>query len=356
MGGIKKLFKTMLVRVVRDAAFWQLNLLVWFGVGSAVFLVRWMFHHDPVRALVLTLVGEMVGMGLSFLLHPVYRRAGLAFEMRTAMVIVGCSLGASLLVALLTRGFVELTGWYMPGFTPLEGVFLQFILLWIVFMGWSFGYFWLKTGMALHGEARVAALAVDEARRMELETLRARLDPHFLFNSLNAVATLIPTDPSAAIQMVRKMAEYLRYSLERRRSPLAFVSEEVSAARSYLEVERVRFGSRLVFDFEVDAVVESREVPSFLLQPLVENAIKHGLHASEMPMRLGVRISDRGETLCILVENTGRLRGGPDGVGLATLRRRLELHYPGRHVFLLHQVGEVVRAELELRGTPCCVS
>lgn len=353
---MRTIWKNLLLRLGRNAAFWQLNLLIWFGVASSVFFVRWMFHHDPFRALVLTIVGEMTGMGLTFLLHPVYRRAGLAFEMHTAVVIVACSLGASLFVAVLTRGFVHLTGWYMPGFTPLEGAFLQFVLLWIVFMGWSFGYFWLKTEIALRGESRLADIAMEEAQRMELETLRSQLDPHFLFNSLNGVATLIPADPEAATEMVRKMADYLRYSLEHHSRPISYLSEEASAVAAYLEVERARFGERLAFSLEIDPAAGHREVPTFLLQPLVENAIKHGLHASSSPMNLSVRVTSSGDDLLISVENTGSLAGGPDGVGLSTLRRRLELHYPSRHRFAIFQAGGSVRAEIQLHGSPCYAS
>jgi LytS/YehU family sensor histidine kinase len=189
---------------------------------------------------------------------------------------------------------------------------------------------------------------------MELRLLRAQLDPHFLFNALNSVAAEIPVHPDAALETVHELSEYFRYSLGHRNLVLAPLSAELDAVAAYLRVEQVRFGERLVATVEAEVEARQRDVPSFLLQPLVENAVKHGLESDRCEIRVTARCE--GEALLIDVSNPGRL---PDdlhvieGVGLETLRRRLELHYPGRADFELSQMNGMVTAGLILRGMPC---
>ena len=192
---------------------------------------------------------------------------------------------------------------------------------------------------------------------MELYFLRAQLDPHFLFNALNGVATQIPAQPNSALAMVRELAGYLRYSLDHRHDAVTSLSEELDALAGYLKIERERFGERLQTRIDATPEARSRLVPSFLLQPIVENAVKHSLQHSQPPWSLSIEawITDEG-ALRIAIRNTGTLAPNPnrvEGVGLQILRRRLELHYPDRHRFLLAGVDGEVRAEIEMEGDPC---
>jgi LytS/YehU family sensor histidine kinase len=341
--------------MVQGITFWHLNLLIWLAFGTAVFLVRWIFHGDIARALIFTLFSELVGFGFTLLLRPVYRK--LDFEIRTAFVVAIFSLIASVVLACLTHLFADLTGWHNPNFTPFENFLLRILLMWMVFLGWSFGYFWLKTGAALKNETLIAEAAVREAQRMELQMLRAQLDPHFLFNSLNGIVAEISQHPDTASDMLRELSDYLRYSLDHRKKAISPLSDELEAMKSYLAIEKTRFGERLELDYKISAAAGWRQVPSFLLQPLVENAIKHGLHASTQPIKLSISATIRDGGLEIIVANTGRLapaNNAPAGVGLDTLRRRLDLHYPWRHSFEMIQAEGWVRASIILKGDPCC--
>ncbi len=334
--------------------FWHLNLLLWLAFGAAVFMVRVIFHADVARALIFTLFSELVAFGVSLLLRPIYRK--LDFEIRTAFLVAVFSLISAVVLAFLTHLFADLTGWHNPRFNPFENFLLRILLMWMVFLGWSFGYFWLKTGAALKNEMLVAEAAVVEAQRMELQMLRAQLDPHFLFNSLNGIVAEISQHPDTAVEMLRELSDYLRYSLDHRKKAISPLSDEIEAMKSYLAIEKTRFGERLELSFDISDQARWRQVPSFLLQPLVENAIKHGLHASNHPMKLEITATLKEGDLEIVVTNTGQLapdNKSPEGLGLDTLRRRLDLHFPWRHSFQIIEDHGQVRAVLLLKGEPC---
>jgi len=342
--------------ILRAISFWRLNLLVWLTLAAVFFFVRWILHQDLVHAFILTVAGESAAFLLTLVLRSVYRRNGLAFDLRTAVIIASLSLLASASLAGAAHLLTHLTGWYNPHFTPLEDSVLRMLLMWTVFLGWSFGYFWLKAEDALRSETLLAKEAVSEAHRMELRMLRAQLDPHFLFNSLNGIATQIRSHPDSATEMVRELSDYLRYSLDHRKRAVGPLSDELDAMKAYLEIEKARFGERLSVRIDASAEARCRDVPSFLLQPLVENAIKHGLSSSRQPMELILSASVQDDLLDIEIANTGSLPSADstkDGVGLDTLRRRLDLNYPRRHKFVLVADHGRVRANLLLRGKPC---
>jgi LytS/YehU family sensor histidine kinase len=191
---------------------------------------------------------------------------------------------------------------------------------------------------------------------MELQLLRAQLDPHFLFNSLNGIAAEIPPHPDAALQMVRELSDYLRYSLDHRHRASAPLSTELDAMSAYLRIEQARYGDRLKTTLDADAESRSRPVPSFLLQPMVENAVKHGMNEALPSWELNVSARMEKGKLVIEVKHSGRMdesKGKAKGIGLETLHRRLELHYPSRHRFVLEENNGQICARLELEGDPC---
>jgi len=342
--------------ILRAVSFWPLNLLAWLTLAAVFFFVRWILHQNVGHALFFTVAGESAAFILTLVLRSVYRSVGIAFDLRAAVVVAILSLVASVLLACFSLSLTLLTGWANPHFTPLENVILRLLLMWTVFMGWSFGYFWLKTEIALKNETLLAEEAVRESHRMELQMLRAQLDPHFLFNSLNGIATEIKSHPDSATEMVRELSDYLRYSLDHRKCALGPLSDELDAMGAYLKIEKARFGERLSVEIQAEPQARWKKVPSFLLQPLVENAIKHGLSNSRHPMELSISASVRGDMLSIEVANTGNVNGplaSKDGVGLDTFRRRLDLHYPHRHKFALTSEQGCVHAKLQLQGEPC---
>ncbi len=177
---------------------------------------------------------------------------------------------------------------------------------------------------------REATLALS-AQRAELAALRAQVHPHFLFNSLNTVSALIGYDPPKAREACLLLAEYLRGTLRAQDHALVSLGEEWALAERYLAVESLRLGERLKLEIDVEEGARSCQVPSLLLQPLVENAITHGIAPVDEPGPLRVQARRRSGRLAIELENgidtTPRRREG--GTGLANVRARLAAQYGG---------------------------
>jgi hypothetical protein len=338
------------------SSFWRFNLSIWAIFGIFEFTVRYLTFQDVGRALGLTMLQEPLAFLISGLLYFFYRRPSLVdpFRFSTAAWMVLLSLLAGFLQSAISRMFVDMTGWHSPGWTEREEWLFRIIFISLVYLMWSLVFFGLKTrAMAHNNEARARA-AAEEAQRMELHLLRAQLDPHFLFNSLNGIASEIQTHPDAALEMVHELSDYLRYSLDHRHSMLAPLASELDAVAAYLRIEQARFGDRMEASVEAEVDARRRLVPSFLLQPLVENAVKHGLQEERCELRIYAGLE--GDVLTISVSNPGHLPPSLEvieGVGLETLRRRLAFHYPNRSEFELSQMDGVVTAELKLKGDPC---
>ena len=168
------------------------------------------------------------------------------------------------------------------------------------------------------------------AREAELKALKAQLDPHFLFNSLNSISALCGSNPASARTLTTLLAEYLRKSLRIGNAESITLSEELELASSYLAVERIRFGPRLEFVQNVDEQVRGYRVPPLLLQPLVENAVTHGIgHLVEGGVvQIDANLGDDG--VRISIENRcdpDRPSSSGQGIGLANTRRRIQTFY-----------------------------
>ncbi|HYB54073.1 MAG TPA: two-component regulator propeller domain-containing protein, partial [Thermoanaerobaculia bacterium] len=174
----------------------------------------------------------------------------------------------------------------------------------------------------------------------KLNALQAQLRPHFLANTLNSILALIGTDGARARRMVERLGDLLRASLETDPGQVVTLDRELSILELYLGIERMRFRDRLEVGFDVDPAVRAADVPNFLMQPLVENAIRHGMHGKSG--KASIRIEARREAgrLILHVEDNGPgipAGGGtrPGGIGVRNTRQRLETLYPGKHLFEL---------------------
>jgi LytS/YehU family sensor histidine kinase len=168
--------------------------------------------------------------------------------------------------------------------------------------------------------------------------LRAQLDPHFLFNSLNTISVLMREDVDAADRVLVTLSRLLRRALEGSGAAEVPLREEVAFVEAYLEIEKARFADRLTYRVDVGPKLLEARVPSLLLQPLVENAVRHGLARRvdfETPGRIEIAAEEREGTLRLTVRDNGPGLDGTEtpGVGLANTRSRLRLLYGDRHAF-----------------------
>ena len=165
-----------------------------------------------------------------------------------------------------------------------------------------------------------------------LQTLKMQVNPHFLFNTLNSIAVLIrKQDGDGAERMLGKLSDFFRLTLEQGEDQMVTVAEEIRLTRKYLEIEQVRFGERLEVEYRVDDACLARHIPVLILQPLVENAIKHGLGKKTGKCRLQISIDDTPEGLQLNVcddgAGTNTDKPAKTGVGLGTIQSRLTAMY-----------------------------
>ncbi|MFT3740685.1 MAG: histidine kinase [Breznakibacter sp.] len=167
-------------------------------------------------------------------------------------------------------------------------------------------------------------------KEAELKALKAQLNPHFLFNSLNSISSLTITDPDKAREMVNKLSDFLRQSLRSHNDTLHPLRDELANMERYLEIERIRFGDRLWSEFEIDDRCEHTTLPAMLLQPLYENAVKHGVYESIEPVSIRTFCQMNNDCLEISIINNydpeAIARKG-ESVGLENVRNRLRMLY-----------------------------
>jgi two-component system, LytTR family, sensor kinase len=224
----------------------------------------------------------------------------------------------------------------------------------------------LGLSYALHYSRESQARAVKEAQletslvQAKLRTLEAELQPHFLFNTLHAISSLVHTNPDGADRMISRLSDLLRLTFDRSGAARVSLQEELEFLQKYLEIEQTRFQDRLTVRFDVDPETLDAEVPRLILQPLVENAIKHGvspkpgaglvqISAKRQGQKLWIEISDNGVGLSAGAR--ARLRSG---VGLSNTRDRLECLYGADHriQFSDETKGLAVSLEIPFKQAP----
>ena len=318
----------------------------------------------------------LIGFLLSLLLGRVYDRVGVgpeSFGRTLAISVTGAiaagivwniafyyyrQFGAATVHSIMLGAPSSLR--FRPGWI-LDGALVQCVL---PLFGWSLVHLGLQYNTALREQREQALRAVAEARDARLRMLAYQLNPHFLFNTLNSIRALINEDRQRAREMVTALSGYLRYALVERPLHVALLEEEVESVRGYLAIEKVRFEERLDVRMDIEPAALRCEVPAFLLNPLVENALKHGAPPSPGEP-LVVRVKAwlvEPDRLRLMVDNTGvwkgkplrervlgeRDDGEPGGLGLANVRARLRALHPGDHrVGMDHGCGRV-RFHVEL--------
>ena len=194
--------------------------------------------------------------------------------------------------------------------------------------------------------ARREAHLVKQLVEAELRALRAQINPHFLFNSLNSIAALITAEPETAEEMIIRLAKIFRHVLTYHDRPFSSVNEEISFLQTYLEIEKVRFGDRLQVNFDIEAATSQLAIPTFILQPLVENSLKHGLGPKVGENLLTIRARQLSQHLELTVEDNGvgasatKKVPGRDctGLGLRNVEERLQTVYRGDAQFSFESV------------------
>jgi len=352
-----------------------LNVGGWLLFGAAM-MIGWVDVRPWQVVLATTPLYILIGFLLSLLLGVVYDRLGVgpaSFGRALAISVTGSyaagvlwilayyyyrQFGAGMIHSIIVGGPSSLParrGWILDG-ALIQGALPLF--------GWSLLRLGFQYNTALREQREQALRAEAAARDAQLRMLAYQLNPHFLFNTLNSIRALINEDRQRARDMVTALSGYLRYALVERPLHVALLEEEVASVRGYLAIEQVRFEERLDARVEVDPAALRCEVPAFLLNPIVENALKHGaagVASAPLVLRVEARLVEP-DRLRLVVENTGRwVSGGqtapatgkgddglPGGVGLANVRARLAALHPAEHRIEIEETDGRVRVVVEL--------
>lgn len=188
-------------------------------------------------------------------------------------------------------------------------------------------------------------------KEAQLNELRAQLHPHFLFNSLNSINSLTITDPGKAGEMIIKLSEFLRYSLGRKGHSMTTFEKELYHVHLYLDIEKIRFGKRLEFTCQTEEVPDDWPIPLMLLQPLIENAVKHGVYNSENTVFIQLRAEVTDGELLIHIKNNFDPDAVPEkgtGTGLNNVRERIRLVYGSTALFETQKGNDFFVAAIKL--------
>lgn len=268
----------------------------------------------------------------------------------------------------LTFSIVTLTAESPPPFLQFVAMIAvsrthTYILIYLLLAGFAYAIDSLQRSQTLEEIAARQALAAAELQRdladARLRTLRMQLQPHFIFNTHHAITGLmLEGQTDKAVQMLVRLSDLLRLTLDQGDGHEVSLRQEIALLRQYLEIQQIRFGDRLQVDIAVPAEVEDAAVPSLILQPLVENAVRHGIDRQIAPGWIRVNGARAGDRLCLSVENSGLPAAATtaparQGIGLRTTRARLQQAYGAAHTFQLVPMAHGgMKAELTLPFRP----
>ena len=257
-------------------------------------------------------------------------------------------LGMDLLISLFIRQMPYLIppAAVQPGLSD-----LHILRRGIPLLGWTFLYLGIKIRREWKQQEQRTEKANALAQTAQLQMLRYQLNPHFLFNSMNSIRALIDEDETKAREMITELSEFLRYSLDSKDYSNVPLKHEIEAIRHYFAIQKKRYEDKLEVVYDIEPQAGEFPVLSFLIHPLVENAVKYGMRTSPMPLTVRLTAKIRDGALVIEVSNTGRWiepaqhedrSSAGTGTGLENVRRRLENAFPNRHRFeIVEKEGRV---------------
>lgn len=254
-------------------------------------------------------------------------------------------------LAALLQAFLQYAWQYVlySNFTfqgiPWPQVFFAAVNWLVIFSVWASMYL-LYRYMEANRQTEITGLKLQALQNeIELSQLKSQLNPHFLFNSLNSIRALVHENPSTAREAVTRLSEMLRQTFLSGKKNTITLEEEMNLVKDYLALEKLRFEERLVNEFNIDTACLNAQVPPFLIQTLVENAIKHGISKLTHGGKISIDVRQRNTTMEIEIRNTGQLTqptAGSTGIGWGNSHKRIELLYGKQASFTVRQENNEV--------------
>ena len=313
---------------------WTLLYLLWWILpGSINSFVLWKAFNLPLSlsisdALISYLIFAIIGLSIWYMVRYAFFESqdwkktiqmnllsmGIIF-----VIWIGASYGIITLISLdLSAIFASTILW-------------RFLLFLPVYLLLIFSYFLFSSLKKINDQDLHAAKIENLIRSAELDMLKAQINPHFLFNSLNSASSLTTSNPEKAQEMIINISDFFRYTLISSKNQFTKLETEVEHALLYLEIEKSRFGDKIQLNCSLPKDLNNVEIPSLILQPLVENAIKHGIYESTKPINIDFFFKNIGDKIKITIENeididAGNSKKGTE-TGLLNISKRLELAY-----------------------------
>jgi two-component system, LytTR family, sensor kinase len=350
------------LRTNSNMLFWTLHAGGWGAYGVTQYLGLLLYRDEkPSGYAEVILIAAISGFLLSIPMRYLYRRVW----GRPPLVFLASIVITSYLTALVLRVVINLSYQHFvdpeQAFTSPFEIFGGALSSTYLLLCWSAMYFGFKHYEGRQTQQAAALKAAALAQEAQLKMLRYQLNPHFLFNTLNAISTLILDNQNrTANNAVTRLSEFLRYTLDQDPVKKVTLRQEIEALDLYLGTERLRFGERLRLEYAIDGPALEALVPSLLLQPLLENALKYAVSAREEGGSIRIEGRTRGSMLEVSVidDGPGLRDGAPTserrGVGLRNTRERLAVLYGENHRFavLNSHPGLRIDMALPLETTP----
>ncbi|MCC3860236.1 sensor histidine kinase [Pseudemcibacter aquimaris] len=324
----------------KESLFWKLQVAGWLTFGATRALNSFALGDD-INFQLIVAVSVVSGFLITILLRLVYRKLRSSNLPASTMVlsIISCIVVCAVILSAIDIWIVVQIYFIDLLVNDFAGRSLYNVFVLLI---WTGAYFIINYHFLLLEEKEKTLQAVAQAHQSQLKMLRYQLNPHFLFNTLNAISTLVLTNQSKeANGMLTKLSAFLRFSLVNQPQQKITIEEEVYALWLYLDIEKVRFQERLKIDFNIADDAKQALIPSLLLQPLIENAIKYAIAPMEDGGTISLSVKRDRKILKILLCDTGpglpseeemkKTRDDSSGVGLANTKTRLLELYPGNH-------------------------
>jgi two-component system LytT family sensor kinase len=347
----------------RHRLFWILQTSGWLLFLASILLYNLLRGVLTTRLFTHYSAAMTAGFLTTLLFRSVYKKIGIhdrGILWISLLTIVFSLIGANLTIWLTDLLKIPTWGMEYLGKNLTLAIYLRRFIWWLTpLVGWSVLYIGLKFWREWMFQREKAEKAKALAQTAQLQMLRYRMNPHFLFNTLNSIRALIAENKAFAKSMVTELSEYLRYSLVSKNYERVPFKEEIDSIRHYFNIQKMRYEYKLNVRFEVDTAADEYPIISFLLHPLVENAVRYGLCTSPLPLRIQVKAGVQNGILRVDVINSGSWveRSEEDredliGKSLDNLRQRLAEAYPGRHQFEIHEKEGTVQARLTVDSGP----
>ena len=342
------------IRSNRNVLFWSLHAAGWAAYGISQYFGALLYESSSSYARMIA-VSASAGFLLSAPMRYIYRRLwGRPPRVLIPGVLVTCyitGLALRIVINLSYKAFVE-PDWHAQTLFELFGGALSSTY---VLLCWSLLYFGIKSFESQRKQEEAMLKAVSLAQEAQLKMLRYQLNPHFLFNTLNAISTLILDNQNKkANHAVTRLSEFLRYTLDQDPMKKVTLRQEIEALDLYLGTERLRFGERLHLEYAIEERALDALVPSLLLQPLLENSLKYAVSAREEggSVRIEGRAREGLLELSVLDDGPGLREGMPagerQGVGLRNTRERLAVLYGEHYRFAVLNAHPGLRVDMAL--------